>query len=171
MEGHSDVRVVGSGTAHDLDASDAAAAAKLAARRERQLESQRKWARRNAAKLKAYRAVYRKTKAYKAIAARNSRDYHERRKKRGVARSRLSEPRTIARLSACLRWQRQMESSNGACRPSQSGEEGGLSFWEWCGVFGVPRRVRAAMAWADLGSRSVMADRWLSERSDAVDPS
>jgi hypothetical protein len=55
--------------------------------------------------------------------------------------------------------------------PAIRGGEGSLSFWEWCGVFGVPRRVRAHMAWADLGSRSVVADRWLAERSGAVDPS
>ena len=131
-------------------------------------KQKREWAKRNHDKLRAYRAVYRKTAGFKAIAANNSRDCRERKKARGVAVDRMREPKTLARLSAVLRWQRSMESTNGSLRPSEDGE---LSVWGWCEVFGVPGRVRRDMAWADRGSRSVMAERWARENGvDLVGP-
>jgi hypothetical protein len=118
------------------------------------------------------RAAYRRTAKGKAIAAANTRAYRERLKsrgidpnarekaryhackKRGVISTRLCEPRTLGRLSAVLRWGG-VKSSNG----SWSGD----SVWEYCEVFGVLPVVGRQESWADRGSASLVADRWLKD--------
>jgi hypothetical protein len=62
-------------------------------------KQKREWARRNRDKLRTYRQVYRKTEAFKVVTARNSKDYRDRKKQRGVDVDRMREPRTLGRLA------------------------------------------------------------------------
>ena len=119
------------------------------------------------------RAKYRQSAKGKAVAAANSKAYRERlrargidpnarekaryhaAKKRGVVSERLREPRHVARLRAVLRWA-VPKSSNGAWM--------GESIWEYCEVFGVAPSISRQASWADRGSVSPIADRWLKDR-------
>jgi hypothetical protein len=103
-----------------------------------------------AANTKAYRARL-KAKGVDPNAREKAR-YHAA-KARGVVAERLREPKRLGRLAAVLRWNH-MSSSNGSWRCE--------SVWEYCAVFGLLPSVRRQESWADRGSVSVMADRWLA---------
>jgi hypothetical protein len=122
-------------------------------------------------------ARYRQSAKGKAVAAANTKAYRERLKKRGidpnarekkryhaarkrgVVSERLAEPRHVSRLAAVLRWSHP-RSSNGSWM--------GESVWEYCEVFGVATSITRQASWADRGSVSLIADRWLKDHDSLL---